>query len=418
MHFAAKARWGMLALALAGAGLLVAAEPQAEEKQGSLPPLPARNPAPRSRSPEKMAYLAKLQDYRRVRDAFERQASAYWDGIADKRSARRKKRAEGRPVALSDYVLEHPPVYDGPPEPPPPPSLVNPPPPSEPVPVPVVADFLEQAKAHFGFVPEAPASEAEFKRAYAEAAIRAGIRKDQAVRIYGFEASGNGRYDVQAGLESGKTTKRRAISTALGYNQLLITNTLSILAGHGSDIVAVLAEKAGGASAERRARIETKIGALKQMMQFARTVPSRWDAQDELAKTPKAWGVHALNLDLDIGPLLQAQKLADSIVFAQGKGYGGRLTAAELEMMNLMGDGSGFDVISMPEDMRAKVPTANMFQRGGYERNAIVRKFNTISGLLSATDAKMDAQTDLPGAKELETAFEAAAAPAASAPVR
>lgn len=310
MHVAAKALGGLV-LALAVAGLLVAAEPQAEQKPDPLPPLPARNPAPRPKSPEEIAYLAKLQDYRRVRDAFERQASAYWDGITDKRSARRKKRAEGRPVALSDYVLEHPPVYDGPPEPVPPPSLVNPPPsPSEPVPVPVVADFLEQAKAHFGFAPEAPPSEAEFKRAYAAASIRAGIRKDQAVRIYGFEASGNGRYDVQAGLEPGKT-RRRAISTALGYNQLLVTNTLSILAGHADDIVALLAGKAAGGSAERRARVEAKIGALKQMIQFARTVPNRWDAQDELAKTPKAWGVHALNLDVDVGPLLQAQKLAE-----------------------------------------------------------------------------------------------------------
>ena len=54
----------------------------------------------------------------------------------------------------------------------------------------------------FRLRPDAPPSEADFKRAYAEAALKAGIAKDQAVRIYGFEASGNGRYDVQAGLET------------------------------------------------------------------------------------------------------------------------------------------------------------------------------------------------------------------------
>ena len=57
--------------------------------------------------------------------------------------------------------------------------------------------------------------------------------------------------------------------------------------------------------------------------------------------------------------------------------------------------------------MRAKVPTANMFQRGGYERNSVVRKFNTVSALLSATDAKMDARSELPGAREMEAAFDA-----------
>jgi hypothetical protein len=72
-----------------------------------------------------------------------------------------------------------------------------------------------------------------------------------------------------------------------------------------------------------------------------------------------------------------------------------------------MGDGSGYDVISMPGHMRGTVPTANMFQRGGYERNTVVRKFNTVETLLSATDAKMDSQTDLPGAREMEAAFDA-----------
>jgi hypothetical protein len=52
------------------------------------------------------------------------------------------------------------------------------------------------------------------------------------------------------------------------------------------------------------------------------------------------------------------------------------------------------------------VPTSNMFQRGGYDRNPVVRKFNTVAALLSATDAKMDTQSALPGAKELEAAFD------------
>jgi hypothetical protein len=364
-----------------------------------------------------MAYYAKLQTYRRVRAAFDKEAAAYWDRISETRQARRKRRAEGRTIGLSDYVLDQPPVYRGPPAPTPPPSIPRPPRPSvEPAPMPVVADFLEQAHAHYGFTPDTASSEAEFKRAYASAALQAGLSKDQAVRIYGFEASGNCRHDVQAGLET-PGSKRRAISTALGYNQLLVTNTIGLLAEHGERLIDALRDRAR-TTPERRARIEGKIVVMKHMIRFARSVPKKWSAHEELARTPKGWGTHALNLDIDIGPLLQAQKLADSLDFARRKGYTARLTAAELEMMNLMGDGSGFDVISMPEDIRGKVPTANMFQRGGYERNTVVRKFNTVSALLSATDAKMDSQTDLPGAKEMEAAFDAHMASAASAPVR
>jgi len=410
----APARWG--ALALLTTGMLFAASPGSRHEAAAGPPAPERSPDPEPKTPAEEAYYAKLAEYRLARAAYEKQADAYWDRITATRTARRKRRTEGREIGLSDYVLDQPPVYRGPPEPVAPPTIVRPPRPPgpEPTPIPVIADFLEQARAHFGFVPDAP-SEADFKRAYATAALQAGIEKSQAVRIFGFEAGGNGRYDVQAGLEA-PGSKRRAISTALGYNQLLTTNTVSLLAEHGERFVETLRERAAGEAGQRRARLEGKIAILRHMIRFARSVPKKWSEQEDLGKTPKGWGLHALNLDIDIGPLLQAQKLADSIDFARRKGYTARLTAAELEMLNLMGDGSGYDVISMPEEMRSKVPTANMFQRGGYERNTVVRKFNTVSALLSATDAKMDNQTDLPGAREMEAAFDTVSA--AGVPVR
>jgi hypothetical protein len=42
--------------------------------------------------------------------------------------------------------------------------------------------------------------------------------RSELVGIYSFEATGNGTYDLQAGLEYGKPGQR-AVSTALGYNQ-------------------------------------------------------------------------------------------------------------------------------------------------------------------------------------------------------
>ena len=106
-----------------------------------------------------------------------------------------------------------------------------------------------------------------------------------------------------------------------------------------------------------------------------------------------------MNLDIDIGPLLQTQKLLDSVIVARKKGYPHVLTAAELEMMNLTGDGSGFDMISMPAAMRKQVPTSNFFQRKGYEANPVASQNNTAAKLIAATDAKMDKENEYQGQK-------------------
>jgi hypothetical protein len=74
-------------------------------------------------------------------------------------------------------------------------------------------------------------------------------------------------------------------------------------------------------------------------------------------------------------------------------------------MMNLTGDGNGFDMISMPLDMREQVPTSNFFQRKGYERNPVAIRNNTAARLIAATDAKMDLESMLQGAKDLAAAF-------------
>jgi len=57
-----------------------------------------------------------------------------------------------------------------------------------------------------------PRDDSEFKRAYVAVASAAGLTNDQVVRIYSFEATGNGNSDIQAGLEF--TTRARALSTA------------------------------------------------------------------------------------------------------------------------------------------------------------------------------------------------------------
>jgi hypothetical protein len=346
-------------------------------------------------------YRAKLVQYEHARGAYEEIASAYWDAVAEKRRLRNAKRRERAAIDADDYVLTQPPLYAGPPRP------INPEapgePPSEKPPIPVVADFLKAAAEQFGFVPDRPRSEAEFKNAYARAASAAGLTRDQAVGVYAFETGGNGAYDTQAGVTP---TRARAISPALGYNQLLSTNTVSLLAEYGNRYLAALRMKAITLRGEARRTMDRKIEALKRMIAYSRTVPNRWSEQDKLAKTtPGGWGIHAAVLDLDLGPLLQVQKLVDSVQFARMKGYAAPLAAPELELMNLTGDGSGFDMVTMPASLRERVPTANFFQRQGYERNPVARRTGVVANLIADIDGKMGKAAQAAGAKELAAAF-------------
>jgi len=352
-------------------------------------------------SPDAAAdYQAKLAQYLRVHGAFETEANEYWNDVSNKRRIRNAKRREHRPIALDDYVLVQPPVYAGPPRPINP--FAPPVPPSERPEIPVIADFLQAAKEYFDFVPERR-SEAEFKRAYARAALAAGLTKQQIVRVYAFETGGNGTYDTQAGVTPART---RAISPAIGYNQLLSTNTVSILAEQGHHFVATLRRKAQALSGSARSAMERKIEALKRMVDYSRTIPPRWSEYDRIAKhTPKGFGMHAAILDIDIGPLLQVQKLLDSVRFARAKGYAAPLSAAELELMNLTGDGNGFDMVTMPPSMRERVPTANFFQPQGYYRNPVARRTKVVAGLIAEMEATMARGAQAPGARDLAASF-------------
>jgi hypothetical protein len=95
----------------------------------------------------------------------------------------------------------------------------------------------------------------------------------------------------------------------------------------------------------------------------------------------------------------------DSIVFARRKGVTRTLTAAELEMMNLTGDGNGFDMVTMPQQWREQVPTSNFFRPSGYFDNPVAQRNNVVAKLIAATDARMDEETKKQGARDLATAL-------------
>ena len=389
IHFKRR-YWSVGLLAIAFAALLASpAAPQSSQPADAV-----------ARQPELAAAVAQyrraLEEYNRGWQSYTAVSSAYWNQISEKRQLRNAKRARGEPISISDYVLTQPPVYTGPPKP------QNPLKPEVQPPriyVPVVADFVAAVRQEFKFVPRFPQSETEFKRGYAKIALAAGLTRDQIVRIYGFEATGNGSYDIEAGLEYNK--HGRAITTALGYNQLLATNSVEILAEKGDELIRQVQSKSALASGAEHQPVDVRIDILRRMVAFARSVPDAWGQHEILANTPKGLAVHALNLDLDVGPMLQTQKLLDSVIFARRKGFSRSLTAAELEMMNLTGDGNGFDMVTMPLSWRDQVPTANFFRPSGYADNPVAQRNNVVAKLIAATDARMDEEIKKPGAREL-----------------
>ncbi|MGQ0686333.1 hypothetical protein, partial [Bradyrhizobium sp.] len=319
-------------------------------------------------SPQAMAeYRRKLREYEEAQAPL----NAYWNSVAEKRRGRNAKRRAGQQITLDDYVLTHPPVYTGPKKPIDPSAPERPPRKA----LPMVPDLIQAAAEHFQFTPQRPASEIEFKQAYAKVATSLGLTREQAVRVYSFETGGNGNYDMQSGYRGPGT---RPISTAIGYNQLLTTNSVELIAEQGAALLRTLHDKAAKLSGAPRQTMEQKIAVMKRMVAFAQSVPDTWSEHEKLANTEKGWALHAMVLDIDVGPHLQTHKLLTSVHFARIKGHTRPLSAAELEMMNLTGDGTGLDMVTMPLAMREQVPTANFFQRGGYERNPVASRHNTV----------------------------------------
>ena len=82
---------------------------------------------------------------------------------------------------------------------------------------------------------------------------------------------------MQSGFASGRPDAH-AISTAIGYNQLLTTNTVELLAEQGEHFVRALSEKARALVRPRAQAMDHKIAVLKRMVALCRSVPDEWSA--------------------------------------------------------------------------------------------------------------------------------------------
>ncbi|MEQ1577452.1 MAG: hypothetical protein ABL894_07355 [Hyphomicrobium sp.] len=335
----------------------------------------------------------------------------YWRAVNDKRTARKRKKNADQTLVAGDYVLTFPPAYGGP-------TL-----PADlakrwvafqekkdaagpaPQPKPGLQDFLSNAREHFDFIPER-IPEREFKLRYAREALALGLTKDQVVRIYALETSGLGTAEMVAGIHPIKKTGT-PISTAIGYSQLLAANSVSEIAKSGASFIERLKKLSVSSSIgfERAAFLSAKIESLKRMTAAARSVTNDWDHHRAYARTGKGLGIHAVNLDGDIGPWLQVVKLQGLRETAARKGMT-QLAGAEIELMNLAGPMTG---IEMMRPVGRKVPTTNFFERQAYMTNTIVRG-KTSAELILALDQRMEENIVNLGAIEFNEVFDQAMA--------
>lgn len=347
--------------------------------------------------------------WRTAKSQHDKLLDTYWAQVEKKRDGRRAKRASTKFFDESDYVWSFPPTYKGPrlsadldrrwasflaaqekhPEAPKPPK-----------PIPGLADFLAAAKKHYAFVPTR-ISEREFKRRYAAEALQLGLAKEQVVRVYALETGGDGTADMQSGINP-VTKKGKPISSALGYAQLLHANTIGELVKHGDDFLKRLQRlHANAADPARAAELQRKIASLQAMIRSAKSVPNNWFRHVAYAQTTKGYGIHAINLDGDIGPWLQSLKLRGLKDFAARKGVT-NMSGEEIELMNLSGPGTGLEMMQ-PTGLTA--PTPNFFARRAYYVNKMVID-KTSAELLGEFTRRMDSGSRKAGAVEFAQAFD------------
>lgn len=364
--------------------------------------------SPDALTPEQLSLLTPeqrktLSAYQKARRAHDRKVDAYWRNVEAKRKVRRAKLARGVAIDAGDYVAKHPPAYAGPPRPdeiyallPKPPVVKEPPRPT----IPVVTDFLREAKVQYGFTPDT-VTEDEFMIYYALEALKLGLTKDQVIRVYALETGGVGTHDLQSGYNP-KTG--RAASTALGYAQLLAANSVGQIRKHGASYAERLERLAAepGLDAGQAGRLRRKAEIVRRMHADTMKIADAWGAHVEYGKTGRGLAMHAMNLDGDVGPWMQVTKLKGILEFAERKGMT-NLTGGQLELMNLAGPGRGFE---MMQPIARDMPTSNFFERGGYERNPVVHN-RTGAELLAKLDEIMDRNVQKPGSAQFAVIFDA-----------
>ncbi|MDR3615452.1 MAG: hypothetical protein P4L53_17975 [Candidatus Obscuribacterales bacterium] len=286
------------------------------------------------------------QAYEAAQKAYHTDLDKYWSGV----------------VAIKKQhqtVNDFPPDYAGPPKP------AGYDPPKSPSTLPTVNDMLSDwnklaplatVHSHIPRLTIDESSENAFKHAYAHEALNVGAkyglsRKQTEITvesIYNFEDAGTGTKDLLSSVplrltdpDNAQNEKaRRNIhpgSTAIGYNQLLMATSMSFVDGSTAinDRLKELAKeepaRAIAINYKRALLADVQQTVHKELADLAKTDPGQYiDGNGKFTEplyaafsrsmVPTSNGmtgrqmtaaVQALNLDRDIGPVLQAQQLDD-----------------------------------------------------------------------------------------------------------
>jgi len=132
-------------------------------------------------------------------------------------------------------------------------------------------------------------------------------------------------------------------------------------------------------------------------------VADDWSAHEKLADTPQGgrstpWCWTSTSADA------ANPQAAHIVIFARAKGYTRPLTAAELEMMNLTGDGTGLDMVTMRRRCASRC-RRDFFQRGGYERNPVAIPPQHGGAAAGGDECADGRKSNNAGAKELSASY-------------
>ncbi|MEO1066971.1 MAG: hypothetical protein AAFW47_06295, partial [Pseudomonadota bacterium] len=343
------------------------------------------------------AYKRDLAAYRAARAQFASKEKAYWAEISRKKQIRADRRRAGKSIKRKHYVLSQPPKYAGPKRPrhPDPGPIVKKK--RKPSTLPNAKKLRASIKDLYGFNPQGSA-ERDFKKAYAREAKLYGISAEQVIGVYALETGGKGPFDLVSGEaiqrnKKCKLVKRggRPLSTALGYFQLLNANTSSTVAVNArgpkekrfaNRLRAQAAREDGKRRKELRAKADLMDRVVKDMKKAISRIGGKknnWSEYRKLGKTKLGYAVHALNLDVDIGPMIQMAKLAVVRDYARKKGLR-NLSSDRLELMNLVGYPRG---ALMLEAVGLDVPTANFVKANEIAANYRVLGDKTVEGSIA-----------------------------------
>ena len=273
---------------------------------------------------------------------FTKALNSYWQRISHARSHR-------------EFLTEFPPVYKGMDAPHPTPPVVPPAPESIKGSgrLPSLNDLYGASKdlnrivkhdrTQSDFHP-LDVSEAEFKRRYAEESVNVGKEynlnkatiSNLVKRIYAFEDGGWGTYNTlssmpQALMDDDQKVARgnfHPLSSAIGYNQLLMKDTVNDIAQHGAAISGRL-DALAAAHPDRAQTLHEKAKLVSELQDVLlhRTGPDAKVPTDKhkrfYASSSKVEeAVQSLNLDGDIGPVIQSQELNNLLKYARDNKFG------------------------------------------------------------------------------------------------